>query len=334
MVPYKFYTTNRITNSDRKRLNCIRSKDKAKKLKLALSNYSTALNTSLSSTSVVQPQSSSAGPSSAGPVTISIPASHVTLVTEVKNDESRPVSPIIPPPPKIVPFTIPTPFRNFVTPIRFDIAQPDADVAMPIERIVTEVPYTFFPQFKCLKRDNLRIAILGHSFVNRLEHFMPSKPTLHTVLRCYGKSGATLAKNGIFDFQNYKTCHKWIAYRPHLTFIIMGGNDVEEIANANKLFKLYETLTKLIDWEGTYMAVAIENRFATRGIISEEYFNYTVGKLYTLLYRDSPRQYVALPPQIAQAESRDSGGIHLNDRSNEDLRHTILFHLRSVANIA
>jgi hypothetical protein len=82
------------------------------------------------------------------------------------------------------------------------------------------------------------------------------------------------------------------------------------------------------------MAVAVENRFDTRGIISVKYFNYTVDKLNTRLYRDSPRQYVALPSQIASKESRKSDGIHLNVKSNEDLRHTILFNLRSVANIA
>jgi hypothetical protein len=224
--------------------------------------------------------------------------------------------------------------RNFITPIRFDIPQPDANIPLPVDRIVTEKPDVFHPEFKCLNRDNLRIAILGHSFVNKLYNFMPSKPTTTTVLRCYGESGAKLAKRGIFNFKNYDVYHEWRAYRPHLTFIIMGGNDVEEIADAGKVFYFYKELTKLITWEGTYMSVAVETRFRTRGPMSTDCFNYTVGKLNTLLYRDSPRRYVALPPQIAQRESRDIGGVHLNQKSNEDLRHTILFHLRSVANVA
>ena len=160
---------------------------------------------------------------------------------------------------------------------------------------------------------------MGHSFVNDLEHILPSKPTTFSCLRCFGHSGARLEKNGQFHFQSYDVCHRWFDYRPHLTFILMGGNDVEKVADADKIFKYYKTLTKLINWEGTYMAVAVETRFATRGIISTDYFNYTVGKLNTLLYRDSPRRYVALPPQIATPESRKLGGIHLNIKSNEDL---------------
>jgi hypothetical protein len=334
VVHYKLYVTNKICNSDRKRLNCLRSKLKAKDLKKALQHYTAASTTSIESTSASQPSSSIAGPSSAGSVIIDIPASHVTIVEEVSDDDSRPVSPIIPPPPKIVPFMVPTKFRNFITPIRFDIEQPDEDVPLPVARIVTEKPDIFFPEFRCLQHDNLRIAILGHSFVTNLERIVSSKPTTFSCLRCFAHSGAKLFKNGKFHFQTYDMCHRWFDYRPHLTFIVMGGNDIEKVADADKLFQLYKTLTNLINWEGTYMSVAVETRFTTRGFMSPKYFNYTVGKLNTLLYRDSPRRYVALPPQIAQRESRKIDGVHLTDKSNEDLRHTILFHLRSVANIA
>jgi hypothetical protein len=332
-VMYKIYKTNRITNNDRKRLKTIKNKLTAKKLKLALLNY-VAPTATLSSTCAGQSSSSQAGSSSDGPITISIPASHVTQVQEVEVDESRPVSPIIPPPPKTVPFAIPPPFRNFITPIRFDIAQPDDDVPMPVGRIVTEKPDHFHPEFRCLKRDNIRVAILGHSFVSHLEHYLPSKPTTTTVLRCFGEPGAKLAKNNKFHFMNYQVCQDWKDYRPHLTFIVLGGNDVEKVADADKLFEYYKMLTNLIKWEGTYMAVAIETRFTTRGIISPRYFNYTVGKFNTRLYRDSPRRYVALPPHFAEKRSRELDGIHLTQTSNEELRHSILFHLRSVANIA
>jgi hypothetical protein len=321
-VMYKLFKTNRITNNDRKRLKVIKKKLTAKKLKLALQNYS-APTATLVSTCAGQSSPSQAGPSSAGPVTVTIPATHVTLVQEVDADESRPVSPIIPPP-----------FRNFITPIRFDIEQPDDDIPLPVDRIVTEKPDVFHPEFRCLRRDNLRIAILGHSFVNHLEHYFPSKPTTNTVLRFYGEPGAKLAKHNKFHFKNYQVCQDWINYRPHLTFIILGGNDVEKVGDADKLFNYYKNLTDLIKWKGTYMAVAIETRFTTRGLMSPRYFNYTVGKFNTRLYRDSPRQYVALPPHFAESRSRETDGIHLTQRSNEELRHTILFHLRSVANIA
>jgi hypothetical protein len=212
--------------------------------------------------------------------------------------------------------------------------QPPDDVALPLERIATEEPDKFQLEFRCLKHDNLRIAVLGHSFVYNLERYLPSKPTTFSTLRCFSEKGARLSTDNMFTFYQYQACHEWIQYRPHLTFIIMGGNDIEFTPMVDDIFRHYKTLTQMITWEGTHMAVAIENRHDTRGTITPQYFNYKRDAFNDQLYADSPNRYVPFSSQLAPYSARNFDGIHLSRTSNKLMAETILFHMRWAANIA
>jgi hypothetical protein len=175
----------------------------------------------------------------------------------------------------------------------------------------------------------IKIALLGHSFVNHVEPDMTVIDNSKFDIQCFGISGGKIseptkrAKKFVTFNNNFRTV-RWRQYRPHLTFLLIGGNDISFGKSVSSLTAQFDKLRNSIDWPGSIVVMSIEPRFSVRNsLVSMQVYEEKRVELNNRLSNVFREQFWDLEQFWANISSRQNDGIHLNELHNKLLSNYI-----------
>lgn len=170
-----------------------------------------------------------------------------------------------------------------------------------------------------LQRRNVRrVAILGHSYVSNLE-FRSPLTTVCFEIRKFGSPGAKIT-----DITERKAWQDMLIYRPELTLLVLGGNDINQDTTPSELGRKIKDLALEVEWltGGVCLILNIEPRLQPRDISVRCYtsmrhaVNRCLGRLPDSKYR--------LRGMAIRNEDLARDGVHLNPAGNERLLRRII----------
>lgn len=167
-------------------------------------------------------------------------------------------------------------------------------------------------------RPSMKIAVLGHSYVNRLDFVSPLNLPW-CVLRKFGAPGATVSS--IKHSSAWENC---IHYRPDVILLVLGGNDIKFNTSPRKLSR--EIISLALELEEAIHCqchiFSIEPRLKPRGLTSDHYntiknaVNRGLGR-----HPNSKSRFHGIG--VAQ-EDLGSDGVHLSLEGNKKLFRRIV----------
>ena len=164
-----------------------------------------------------------------------------------------------------------------------------------------------------------KVAIFGHSYVRDLPLEEPlQRPAYYVRQFCLpGGKVATIKEKPVWE--------KLLSYKPDLTFVILGGNDISRTCDVHHLALALQDLVKEIeDRTGGYCyVVSIESRTHPRGMTPEDY-NKCKNGLNARLRRNF--KYTAHKRYLAMGMSKSDlwDGVHLGTTACSNLLERIL----------
>jgi hypothetical protein len=179
------------------------------------------------------------------------------------------------------------------------------------------------------RNDKIRVAIFGHSFVNHIEWDMRLVDNSKIDIQCFGISGGKLSeptKRGteLIDFDNNFRTIRWRQFRPHLTFLLFGGNDITYRKSVSALTAQYSKLNGGVTWPGSIIVMSIEPRYAVRdAIVSMEVYESKRIELNNRLHNVFRDKFWDLDQFWSTIASRKPDGVHLNELHNKLLSNYI-----------
>ena len=177
---------------------------------------------------------------------------------------------------------------------------------------------------------NRKVAILGHSFVRNL-------PLPAGIPYGVGNENVALSRRfflpgaTIESIQQGRVWQRFLEYRPNLTFLLIGGNDITSQSQPANIARAIITLAKRVrDLTcGEVKIITIENRPAPHRISAVRYNRQRTSINRYLKHRDP---FTVGRLVFAEATDRDSqDGVHLRDSAMEDLAHNLRWHIEQFA---
>lgn len=179
----------------------------------------------------------------------------------------------------------------------------------------------FVPSDSVNPRPIKKAAILGHSYVSR---FFIDRPVYHPWFRLL-KFSAPGAKVG--DIRERPVWQEFLLYKPELTFLVLGGNDLCEETQPLSLAREIVDLSREIEEStgGRCVIVGIESRTSPRGLTPARY-----NKIKNSVNRGIRRLPFGSTRYVPMEMSKDElwDGVHLNPTASQDLFHRLVHHAR------
>ena len=165
---------------------------------------------------------------------------------------------------------------------------------------------------------NKKIAVLGHSYVRDLP--LPAGSTIpgnvnDIVLRKrFYKPGAT-----VDNLQEGRVWEKFLEYKPDLTILIIGGNDITADSSPPNIARRIIDLAKRIKelTEGEVRIVSIERRPTPRGLSARRYNRQRNSINRFLKHRDNFTAGRLIFSEATDGDSQD--GVHLKESASHNL---------------
>jgi hypothetical protein len=177
--------------------------------------------------------------------------------------------------------------------------------------------------------DKIKVAIFGHSFVNHVERDMKLIDDSKIDIQCFGISGGKLSGptkrgTGLVDFDdNFRTI-RWRQFRPHLTFLLFGGNDITYCKSVSALTAQYSKLNGGVTWPGSIIVMSVEPRYTVRDdIVSMEVYEEKRIELNNRLFNVFRDKFWDMDQFWSTITSRNLDGVHLNELHNKLLSNYI-----------
>ena len=156
------------------------------------------------------------------------------------------------------------------------------------------------------------VAILGHSYAAHLfrEDTFQREPFIFYKL---AQRGATLE-----SIQRSAAWERLRLLRPRLTFIILGGNDIQPQAAPRDIAQGIESIARRVEdiTSRPVVILTVENRLRPRGIEPAQYKTIKNGVnrwLRSVLHFTKPR----CRPCLVMDHHLHDDGVHLNDEGND-----------------
>lgn len=169
--------------------------------------------------------------------------------------------------------------------------------------------------------DLTRVAVFGHSYVRELEFEL--RPVQRDdqcfSVRKFYVSGGTVDRLG--ESEELK---RLVLFRPHVTYLIVGGNDVRLNVSPRELATSIQTLAQGIerDTGGKVRIVGLESRTNPRGMTAEEYnkIKNSVNRIMKRSLGWTRTRYTSM--NMSKDELRD--GVHLNFSACRELTQRLV----------
>lgn len=162
----------------------------------------------------------------------------------------------------------------------------------------------------------LKMAVLGHSYVSRLRDVY--REPVETFDSPQGKRGFSVRLFGVSGgiISTIKSTEAWrglIRYQPRITYVLLGGNDLQPSSKAPVIGQSLINLAQDIEREtgGICKVLSIERRQRVRshgGLFSEANFNSLSNYTNLWLARHARRHYISIKFSV---RNLDSDEVHL-----------------------
>ena len=171
----------------------------------------------------------------------------------------------------------------------------------------------------------VKIALLGHSYIKYLGDFNNGKPyrvkgaQRKAVVKKFFKPGAKIR-----EFQNTQQFEQLKTFKPDLTYLFIGGNDITKKMKTSKVVswicKLIENVEKETD--GQVKFVKIEPRLRSKGLEGPAYNKMRTRLLNKIKYKKEffRGRLCHLPFKM---ENLKGDGVHPNRKGTELLNITL-----------
>ena len=177
-----------------------------------------------------------------------------------------------------------------------------------------------------------KIAVLGHSYVRDLP--MPSRHVLGhytenriALCRKFFVPGAT-----VDSIQTGNVWQRFTDFKPDLTFMIIGGNDITYASQPAVIARKIIQLAKRVKEEtgGEVRIVTIEKRSSPRGLTVIRYNRQRTSINRYLKTRDPFTLNRLIFSEATLSDFFD--GVHLRNRAIQELANLLVWHLEKFAN--
>ena len=174
------------------------------------------------------------------------------------------------------------------------------------------------------RKEYKKVAVLGHSYVRDLN--LPARSNLGftdkvAFYRKFYVPGATVA-----SIQTGAVWERFITYKPELTFLLIGGNDITPQSSPSDIARAIIALAKRIKEEigGEIRILTVERRPVPQGVSSIRYSHQRNFINRFLKHRDAFTKERLVFSKAKDQDSQD--GVHLRLRALDDLAHNIVQH--------
>ena len=159
-----------------------------------------------------------------------------------------------------------------------------------------------------------KVAIFGHSYVHRL---FIEKPVIHPgiAFRKFSLPGAR-----VDNIRNHHIFADLVNYQPDLTFLVIGGNDINSNTVPRDLAHAIQDLCQDIETQagGRCIIIGIEKRTNPRNI-SEADYRRVKNAVNRWLHRQLPYAKRRFEPMAMTTEDLAWDGVHMTPAGSEKL---------------